>query len=176
MNKKIIVSFSIMFSVIVVFFVLFNFILYPKKFKNNVVFYSEKYDLEISLVYSIIKTESNFNKNAVSPSGAKGLMQLIPSTAKWIADKLNLDYFDEMLFDPEINIQFGCFYLNYLYQKFNNREVVICAYNAGETVIKNWIDENGNLIEDKISYAETKNYLKKVKNYYRIYSKSEIGQ
>ena len=49
----------------------------------------------------------------------------------------------ENLYDPETNILYGCFYLDYLFDKFENAKVVICAYNAGESKVRDWIDENG---------------------------------
>ena len=101
-------------------------------------------------------------------------MQIIPLTAKWIASEFNEEYSEEKLYDAETNIKYGCFYLNYLYEKLNNMDAVICAYNAGETVVKNWLDNTGNVIAEKISYSETKNYYKKVKGYYSIYKHKEI--
>ena len=103
-------------------------------------------------------------------------MQIIPSTAKWIASELGLDYNQINLYDGETNINFGCFYLSYLKSKFNQLDLVICAYNAGETIVKSWTNERGELDEAKINYVETLNYYKKVMKYYSIYSKNEIGE
>lgn len=176
MSRKIIMSFSIVLAIITSLFVIFNFMLFPKKYKANVNFYAEKYNLETELVYAVIKTESNFKTTAKSPSGAMGLMQLMPSTAKWIAKELGVTYDENSLYDYDTNINFGCYYLRYLFDRFDYLDVVICAYNAGETVVKNWLNEDGKLIEDKISFFETKNYLKKVKSYYRVYGINEIGK
>ncbi len=175
MKKWILILFSVICAFTLILFCIFNFLIYPKKYKNFVIEYSSEFNLDTSLVYAIIKAESNFNPNAVSPSGAKGLMQLINSTASWIASELGETYVENNLFDGETNIRYGCFYLNYLYKKFNNVDIVICAYNAGENAVRNWLDENGNLVIDKISYLETKNYYKKVKGYIRIYSSNEIS-
>lgn len=174
MKKAIYVIFSIICVFTVIAFCVFNFVLYPEKYVNYVTLYSDEYNLDYPLVYAIIKTESNFNERAVSPSNAKGLMQLIPSTAKYIAEELDVSLNDESLFDPKINIRFGCYYLNYLFKKFNNIDVVVCAYNAGEGVVKNWIDKNGNLVLESITYPETKNYHRKVMSYYRIYKNKKI--
>ena len=73
------------------------------------------------------------------------------------------------MFDAETNIKYGCFYLRYLFDKFKDKRVVVCAYNAGETVVKNWLDEGGKIIEEKISFKETKNYLKKVEFFEKLY-------
>lgn len=174
MKRKIIIIFLIFTICIFALFSIFNFVLFPKKYKNFVVYYSEKYSLEISLVYAIIKTESNFDKTAVSNSNAMGLMQIIPSTAKWIAESLGEEYSDGMLFDAETNIRFGCFYLNYLFNKFNDVGTVICAYNAGESVVRNWFDNSGKVDVEKITFLETKNYYKKVIGYYNIYKNKQI--
>ena len=153
-----------------VVFILVNFIVFPRKYSSDIAFYAQKYGIDVALVYSIIKTESNFNSEAVSKAGALGLMQLLPLTASWIAEQLGEDYSDENLFIPQKNIEYGCFYLRYLFDKFNNLDIVICAYNAGETAVRNWIDNIKKLDESKIDFAETKNYLKKVRFFMRIYS------
>lgn len=156
-------------------FCIFNFVLYPKKYNNFVTAYANNYNLPTALVYAVIKTESNFDNNAKSPAGAMGLMQLIPATAKWIAGKFTEIYEENKMYDPETNIKYGCFYLNYLYEKFKNFDVVICAYNAGEVAVKKWLDENGNLVEAKIDYKETKNYYLKVKGYYNVYLQNNMA-
>ena len=175
MKRKIISIFGI--SCVILFFVvmIFNFIICPKKYKNYVVSYAEEYGLELSLVYSIIKVESDFRKEAVSKSGALGLMQILPSTAKWIAKELGMEYIRETMFDPGINIRFGCFYLKYLFDKFCDKDIVICAYNAGEGKVVDWLND-GKLDLSRIDYIETKNYLAKVNKYYNLYSDSFINE
>lgn len=175
MRKKVLILFSIICIFIFILFVVFNFIVFPTKYKNYVGAYANKYGLEPAFVYAVIKAESDFDKTAKSSSGAMGLMQLIPSTASWIAEELGFDDFEnEDLFNPEVNVEFGCFYLNYLFEKFNNMRVVVCAYNAGETIVRNWIDENGEIDVNKISYSETKTYLKRVLSFYNVYKNHEI--
>lgn len=175
MRKKIIILFSGICFFVALIFIVFNFIIFPTKYKNLVVGYSKEYELDCALVYAIIKTESNFDKKATSSAGAMGLMQIMPTTGEWLAKEVGLDNFvTSELYDPEINIRLGCCYLNYLSKKFNDFKAVICAYNAGEGVVKNWIDENGKLVESKINYKETRNYLKKVVGYYNIYKNHEI--
>ena len=78
------------------------------------------------------------------------------------------------MFEPEVNIRYGCFYLKYLFDKFKTPEIVICAYNAGEGKVLEWIDE-GNLDRDEIDYEETRNYLAKVERFYRIYNNKLIN-
>ncbi len=175
MKKKVMIVFSIIVIITMVFFVVFNFVIYKKKYSNFVIKYSAEYNLDKALVYAVIKTESDFDAGAVSPSGALGLMQMIPSTASWVADELGEEYSRDRLFEPDTNIKYGCFYLRYLFDKFDDIEIVVCAYNAGENAVLLWLDDNGKLVKDKISYKETKNYLSKVMGYYNIYSNSNIS-
>lgn len=169
MKKTILTIFGVICLVISIVFFVFNFVIYPKKYQNYVLVYANQYNLDPNLIYSIIKSESNFDKNAVSRSGARGLMQLLPSTARWIASEIGDVYSDDILFRPDKNVEYGCFYLCYLMNKFENIDAVVCAYNAGEGVVRSWLKEDGSVDETKIAYNETKNYLKKVKSYYFIY-------
>ena len=175
MKKRILIIFFSLVLVYIFLFVVFNFVIYPKKYDDYVSKYAEQYNIEIPLVYAIIKAESNFNPRAKSKSGAMGLMQLIPRTANWIAGELNeKDFTVDNLYDPETNVKFGCFYLNYLFNKFGDMKVVICAYNAGEGIVRIWLNEDGSLNEDLISYSETKEYLHRVLSNYSIYSNNKI--
>lgn len=168
MKRKVLIIFLVSIVILFSFGLFINLWLAPKKYKNFVVTFSDDYDLDIALVYSIIKVESDFDKDAVSKSGAMGLMQILPSTAKWIAKELGVDFEKQNLFEPELNIRFGCYYLRYLFDKFYDREIVICAYNAGEGKVQDWI-YNGKIDKSKIDYTETKNYLMKVNSYFSVY-------
>lgn len=168
MKKRVIIIFSVSMVILFCFAFIFNFVLYPKKYKNYVTLFASKYNLEPSLVYAVIKCESDFDAKAVSKSGALGLMQILPSTAKWIAGELTQDYSKDEMFNPKTNIEFGCYYLNYLQSKFEDLDIIICAYNAGEGKVQDWI-ENGKLNAERIDYPETSTYLKRVKKYYRVY-------
>lgn len=172
MKRKIYISFLVVCVIFFVTFVVFEFVLFPTKFKKQVTEISSEYGLETALVYAIIKAESSFKPNAVSHAGAVGLMQLLPSTAKWIAEEVG-DVFDyNQLFVAEKNIEYGCFYLDYLFDKFVDIDIVVCAYNAGETKVRDWILD-GVLVQEKIDYEETREYLRKVKRFYEIYKNKE---
>ena len=144
MSKKIYLITTLFF----VGFILSIFCYFPVKYKDEIVYCADKYSISPSLVYAIIRAESNFDTTAVSSVGACGLM---------------IEYFDlnldiNELFSPAVNIELGCAYLRYLSDKFDNLDDVICAYNAGETIVKKWKKENAGIV-----YKETKNYLIKVK-------------
>ena len=172
MKKKILILFFSLSAVSVLLFVIFNFFVQKKDYQQLVEKYSAEYGLEKELVLAVIKAESDFNEKAVSKSGARGLMQIMPTTGKWIASELDKGLFlSDDLFDAETNVEFGCFYLNYLFGKFSDLKAVICAYNAGETVVRAWLDEEGFLMEEKIEFSETKIYLQRVLEFYEIYKK-----
>ncbi len=124
--------------------------------------------VSVPLVLSIIKTESNFNKSAVSKKGAIGLMQLTQSTANYIASLTNFNG-EVNLYSEDVNICLGVEYIKYLSGKFGDENAVICAYNAGETKVKDWLDSSGVLQKEKVDYKETSRYLIKVKRRQSIY-------
>lgn len=159
--------------VCIMFTFIFFFNLYPLKYKNIIKTYADEYLVQPELIASIINTESNFNKKAISNKGAVGLMQLMPSTAKWIANLEGIEYKEEYLLNENFNIMVGVYYLDYLSKKFNNIDVAIIAYNAGEGNVLKWL-ENSSYSNDgkslyKIPFKESENYLKKVKNSIGIY-------
>jgi soluble lytic murein transglycosylase-like protein len=117
---------------------------------------SERYRIDSALVKAVIKAESNFNHRAVSPVGARGLMQLMPATAATLQVKDS--------FHPETNIDGGVRYLRYLMNMFNgNVPLVLAAYNAGENAVM----RHNNRIPP---YPETQTYVKRVLNYFDGYS------
>lgn len=144
-----------------------NAVIYPLKYYEEISINANKFNVELPLVFAIVKAESNFNPNAISKMGAVGLMQIMPKTACFIADKIGKKTNNLNLKDAKTNLCLGTAYVSYLQNKFNNLDVVICAYNAGEGEVLNWIDSNGKL--KTIKFEETKSYLSKVKNAYAIY-------
>ena len=139
------------------------------------------------LILSVMRQESAFNKMIISSANAYGLMQLIPKTGEKIyRTKWSGEFKNEVLFEPEINIEMGIYYLSELLQTYksnpsiNSRQALIltlATYNAGPTAVKMWIKKFGTLSVDefieKITYPETRGYVKKVlrnyENYKRLY-------
>lgn len=143
------------------------------KYQAEIEKYSKKFKIEEELLAALIYVESRFNNSSESNKGAVGLMQIMPSTALWIADELGHHDFElKDLTKPEINIKFGSWYFAYLYQKFDGNLIkTIAAYNAGENNVRNWIDAgwDGDL-ELKLPFKETDNFVRRVistKNYYQ---------
>ena len=152
-------------------------ITHPIKYKDEILFYSHEFSLQPELVASVINTESHFNKNAKSNKNAIGLMQITISTAEFLIDYYKLDdkIENNILFAPETNIKFGCMYLNYLNKKFKNIYTALAAYNAGETIVRSWLNDE-QYSQDKttlknIPFAETRNYILKIKSNLKFYKK-----
>lgn len=155
---------------------------YPIKYEHFVEKYSEEYKLDKYLVFAVIRTESRFDKYAVSRADAKGLMQLTDETGEECAKKLGVSkYTPDALFDPEINIQLGCYYLRRLLDNYDNVDTALAAYNGGPGNVdlwlkdKNYSDGFGGLTN--IPFEETKKYVLRVRDawgmYKNIYDKQE---
>lgn len=149
---------------------------YPLKYENEIKRYSVEFNIEPEIIASIINTESSFNENAVSSKGAVGLMQVMPSTAEWVSQKLGIkDFSSEDLKIVSVNIRIGTWYYKYLFDKFGSKDVALACYNAGEGVVKSWLN-NPTYSIDKVSlisipYKETASYVKKVNKNIKYYSK-----
>lgn len=154
-------------------------LVYMWDYQQDIVTYSEKNKIDPFLVAAIIKNESNFNHKAVSQVGAIGLMQIMPETGEWIAKQMGLpNYTNESLYETEMNIRMGCWYVGELDAEFkHNLALIMIAYNAGRGQTKAWMQENGwdyNFNDpSKIPYPDTREYVQKVlrdrDKYYMLY-------
>lgn len=139
--------------------------------------YATQYNLQPAFVTAIIRNESSFRTNAESSVGARGLMQMMPETAEWIAGKLDDDsYTFDNMYDAETNIRYGCWYLGYLSKLFRgDAELVSAAYHAGQTTVTQWLSDpekssDGVTLDlDKLSDGPTKQYIGRVTQAYGIY-------
>ena len=178
--KKIIFIFFIILLIFIIIFKCFNLeekILknfYPIKYEEYVYKYSEEYDIDPMLTLAIIKAESNFKEDCISRSGAVGLMQVMEETAKEQTKKIGIEFYNDMLKNPEENIRIGLSYYSYLYKYFNNNYILAAiAYNAGIGNTEKWIEDNiitniGTQIEN-IPFKETNMYVRKIIANYTIY-------
>lgn len=140
---------------------------YSVEYKEEIIKYSKKYSLNPALVAAVMHCESSNDVNALSNKGAMGLMQIMPETGDWIADKLEIqDYNSELLYNKDINIEFGCWYLSFLKERFHGEFInYVAAYNAGHGKVEAWLKESeyskdGVLVS--IPYKETREYVKRV--------------
>ena len=157
---------------------------YPLPYYEIVMTEAEKNDLDPALVYGMIRAESGFDPNAVSRADARGLMQMTPETFEWvqtmIPDSENLQVED--LFQPEVNIQFGCELLSLLLSHYENESTAICAYNAGMGNVTSWLENpeysSDGVTLDVIPFGETQEYLKRVianrDMYLRLYAQELV--
>ncbi len=139
---------------------------YPLAHWTTVQHWADRYEVDPYLVLAVAREESHFRLRAVSGSDARGLMQLLPSTAQWIAEeRLGIPYRIEELFSAETNIRLGTWYLGYLHDQFPGGTAwAVAAYNGGQGNIRRW---TGGAIplEDlpaALRSVETREYLDKV--------------
>ncbi len=156
---------------------------HPYEYHEYISKYADEYNIPKSVIYAVIKVESNFDSDAKSSVGALGLMQMMPRTFEWLTGDEHLaeNLSKEMLFDPDTSIRYGTYYLNYLYKKFdNNWDTALAAYNGGEGNVAKWLkdpnysDGKGNLTD--IPFSETKNYVAKVNKEIDTYKKLYYDQ
>jgi soluble lytic murein transglycosylase len=140
-------------------------------------------DLDAALIAAICYQESKF-QDRTSHAGARGVMQLLPSTADYIARKSGGTQFEQGdLADPQINIAYGSWYLRYLLDHYDgNERLAIAAYNAGETNVDKWVEEAGGpdkfTTDADIPFAETRAYVASVEEKQEQYRKkypAELG-
>lgn len=156
-------------------------LMYPLRFKDYVVKYSQQNEIDPYLVFAIIKAESSFNPKATSNKNAKGLMQITETTGKWGAEKLKMEgFFPEHLYDPEINIRIGSWYIKNLMREFDNdMKLAIAAYNGGSGNVTEWLKNSeysrtGKSL-DKIPFKETDRFVKRVINNFSVYKRLYEG-
>ncbi|MCK4911991.1 MAG: transglycosylase SLT domain-containing protein [Thermodesulfovibrionales bacterium] len=154
-------------------------ILFPLAFWPTVSEVAGQYSMDPYLMLSLMREESLFDTEAFSPSGAMGLMQLMPSTARRTARAAGISLENEgELFLADMNIRIGTHYFSGLVNGFGSVTPGIAAYNAGERVVRQWLDNGGyssydEFVED-IPYKETREYVKRImRSYYRYHSRRE---
>ena len=130
--------------------------------------YAEQYNVPSYLVLAVIEVESDFDPAATSSAGACGLMQMLPKTFAWLtsSEHLGENLKSLELFDPDVSIRYGTYYLKYLFTRFRNWDTALAAYNAGEGNVAEWLEDDEYSNSDGtlkyIPFKETRNYVKKV--------------
>ena len=145
---------------------------YPLHYKQIVRGHAHNYDLDPALLAAVIYQESKFKADAESKSGAIGLMQLLPDTAKGIAVHTGGSRFRVSDLDnPEINVRYGSWYLRHLLDKYHDERTALAAYNAGQENVDTWRSEGRG-----IEFAETRAYVKRVEHLKRLYRRGYAKQ
>jgi soluble lytic murein transglycosylase len=138
---------------------------YPLRYSQFVRVHADEHGLDPALVAAVIYQESKFRSSVVSSSGAIGLMQLTPATARGIAIRTGGSKFSTQdLYNPEINIRYGAWYLDNLFKKYGNEELVLAAYNAGQGNVDRWRAHH-----QGIEFPETRAYIRRVEKLESIY-------
>lgn len=149
--------------------------IYPIYYMELISAHVEERDLDPYLVAAVINVESSFQANAVSPKGAIGLMQVMPSTGIWAATHLGFENFAiEQLFEPNINICIGVWCLARLIRDFDSSiPVALASYNGGEANVRQWLANgtwSGSVDDlERIPFPETRKYVQKVLAMYSYY-------
>ncbi len=151
--------------------------LYMLEYVDEISLYSQKYGLDPYLISAMIYCESTFRSDAVSSVGATGLMQIMPSTGRWLAEKIGIKNFTaQMLYRPSVNIEMGCYYMRFLLDRYGeNVHNAIAAYHSGQGRVDGWLkdpaisDDGENL--HNIPEGETRKYTQRVMKVHEIYKK-----
>jgi len=132
--------------------------------------------LDSVFILAVIHAESSFRPGVVSHAGARGLMQVMPTTGEWLAAPRFMDipdFHEDMLFDPDFNIAMGAFFLNWLYDRFGgDTTLVLAAYNAGHNRVDQWLQADDFAYDGRLKYIpfpETRNYVARVYRNRQIY-------
>ena len=142
---------------------------YPLEYTELVDKAAKDYNLEPALIYGVIHTESRFDPDAGSSVGARGLMQIMPETFDWLMEKRDEKgkYTADDLYDPAVNIDYGCYLLRFFLDYYGNEQCAVAAYNAGFEV-SNWLEDpncsSDGMTLDVIPYPETSDYVEKVES------------
>lgn len=131
------------------------------------------FDVSPAMILAVISTESDFKPDALSSVGAIGLMQLMPDTFSFLRDeRLKEDIPDDAIWQRDVNIRYGTYYLSYLFDRFGSWHTALAAYNAGEGRVADWLKDP--LLSDgitlfRIPFEETENYVTVTLEAYRHY-------
>ncbi len=141
---------------------------YPLEYESIIAGHAQNYHLDPALLAAVIYRESKFEADAVSDAGAVGLMQLLPDTAKGIATNTGGSKFQvKDLYDPEINVRYGSFYLRRLLTKYGEVDLALAAYHAGQGNVDQWLEDGKG-----IAFAETRGYVSDVLDLRAIYERA----
>jgi soluble lytic murein transglycosylase len=146
---------------------------YPLLYKQELLSVSQEFQLDPALVAAVVLCESRFDPEAESSVGARGLMQIMPDTASWMAKKLDMEGPIDLT-DPVTNLRIGCGYLSWLMQRYDhNVKKTMAAYHAGQSRVDGWLEQgeysaDGKTL-DNIPIPATHSYVDKVESAYENY-------
>jgi soluble lytic murein transglycosylase len=143
-------------------------LVYPLRYEQIIAAHARNYRLEPALLAAVIYQESKFRPDVKSSSGAIGLMQLLPDTARGIAVHTGGSKFVvKDLYNPELNVRYGSWYLRHLLDKYHDEKTALAAYNAGQQNVDTWLKTGG-----RIRFSETRAYVDRVERLKGIYRRA----
>jgi soluble lytic murein transglycosylase len=143
-------------------------LLYPLRYEQIIQGHAANYRLDAALLAAVIYQESKFRADARSDSGAIGLMQLLPATAQGIADRTGGSRFRVAdLYEPELNVRYGSWYLRHLLDKYGDEGLALAAYNAGQRNVDSWRERGVG-----IQFPETRVYVERIDELREIYARA----
>lgn len=151
---------------------------YPLEYETAIKEHAERNDLDPALIAAVIHTESGFVPDSRSPQGAVGLMQVLPATARFVADQPRRPSPPpHRLDDPEVNIAYGARYMRYLVDNLGSVPRALAAYNGGESNVRRWLADSrmrGETLElpQDIPFSETRAYVDRVSELTPIYRRA----
>lgn len=149
--------------------------IYPIEYGSYVEKAAYETDIDKYLIYAVIKTESNFNPDATSDVGARGLMQLMEDAFEWVKfrmeDERDISYED--MYTPEYNVEYGSYLIKLLYEEYGDVQTAVAAYHSGRGSVNEWLknkeySSDGKTL-DKIPSDTTAHYVNKVMKAYNAY-------
>lgn len=155
---------------------------HPLMYSDIVEKYADEYGLDKYVIYAFIKTESSFDPDAVSSTGARGLMQLMETAFDWVKFRLgdgdDVTYDD--MFDPETNIRYGSYMVSYLTEYFGCTDTAAAAYFSGIGEVSGWVEDpecsSDGVHIDSYPSRQAAHYVNKINNalskYYELYENS----
>ena len=160
---------------------------YPLRYQEYVEYYADKYSLDPLLIYSFIRTESGFDPEAQSNVDARGLMQITEETFQWIQSKIAPDeeHTFEELYDPELNIRFGVYYLYACLERYGgDLATAASAYHSGWGTVDELLEDSEYSPDRErltvFPYTQMRRYVSKIQssyeNYQRLYGQAEEGE
>jgi soluble lytic murein transglycosylase len=145
---------------------------YPLHYSEYIRVHAKEHRLDPALMAAVIYQESKFRPSVESSSGAIGLMQLTPDTARGIAIRTGGNAFETSdLYNAEINIRYGAWYLDNLFAKYHDERLVLAAYNAGQGNVDRWLAHH-----ESIQFSETRAYVSRVERLKGVYAKAWHSQ
>jgi soluble lytic murein transglycosylase len=147
---------------------------YPNLWWTEVQAHTAEHRVPARFMHALMRTESNFDPEAISWAGARGLCQVMPATGRGLAKQLGISVTEDDLLDPHTSMKLGAYYQHDIHRQFHDNPYLSAAgYNAGEHRVKEWLDKYGNLPTDeyveRIPFSETYGYVKRVVGTWQAY-------